>query len=161
MPLLDNCPGDPATAGLKTHALGAVLSTDQADMLHAAQQEAAFMLLVHDADIETAADRVSNDERLHSATTLYANTQQFIERWHGIAMHALADDVEVDTRVGRGDNGLYHEALERVMEYLGLSMTANQRVNGSLDDDDDVRRVLLPNCARNARHWFGLKLSQG
>jgi hypothetical protein len=25
-----------------------------------------------------------------------------------------------------------------------------------LDDDDDVQRVLLPNCARNANHWFQL-----
>jgi hypothetical protein len=37
---------------------------------------------------------------------------------------------------------------------LGLSMDADQIVNSSLDNNDGIQRVLLPNCARNANHWF-------
>jgi hypothetical protein len=112
------------------------------------------MLLAHDTDIGAAEDRASK-HRLHSASTMYANTHLFIERWYGIASNALSEDVEVDTRVGRGDNGLYQEPLERVLQYLGLSMGADQVVNNSLDGS--TRRVLLPNSARNANHWFYLK----
>jgi hypothetical protein len=46
--------------------------------------------------------------------------------------------------------------MERVLQYLGLSMDADQVVNSSLDDDDCIRRMLLPNCAHNAWHWFDL-----
>jgi hypothetical protein len=80
----------------------------------------------------------------------------FIDRWHGVSANTLSFSVEVDRRVGLGLNGLYQEPLERVMEYLGLSVDADQVVNISLDADDDVRRVLLPNCAHNAYHWFQL-----
>jgi hypothetical protein len=73
-------------------------------------------------------------------------------------LNALAFRVEVDRRVGLGSHGLYQEPLERVLEYLGVSMSADQTVNTSIDDDDDMgmRRVLLPNCAHNANHWFQL-----
>jgi hypothetical protein len=40
-------------------------------------------------------------------------------------------------------------------------MDADQVVNSSLDDDDvDMRRVLLPNCAHNANHWFHLYMQK-
>jgi hypothetical protein len=58
--------------------------------------------------------------------------------------------VEVDRRVGLGLNGLYQEALEQVLQYLGLSISASQVAHGGLC----ALRVLLPNCARNANHWF-------
>jgi hypothetical protein len=87
---------------------------------------------------------------------MYEHTHRFIERWHGVASNTLSIRVEVDRRVGLGLHGLYQEPLERVLQYLGLSMDADQVVNSSLDDDHNVRRVLLPNCAHNANHWFQL-----
>jgi hypothetical protein len=46
---------------------------------------------------------------LQSATSRYRNVQSFIDEWHGVAVAALSDvnGVRVDTRVGRGDFGLY------------------------------------------------------
>jgi hypothetical protein len=160
--LLDHCGGDgvdgtPASADTKAHALGAVLEGEVGGLC-VPQQAAAFMLLAHGADIDAAAaaGEVSR-KRLRLATSMYEHTQRFVEKWYGVASNALSEDVEVDTRVGRGDNGLYHEPLERVLQYLGLSMDSDQVVNNSLDDDDDdMRRVLLPNCAHNANHWFHL-----
>jgi hypothetical protein len=47
--------------------------------------------------------------------------------------------------------------MERVLQYLGLSMGVDEVVNNSLDDGDGVRRALLPNSARNASHWLQQK----
>jgi hypothetical protein len=62
---------------------------------------------------------------------------------------ALSVSVEVDTRVGCGDFGLYQEPLERVLQYLGLSMTVNQVVNTNVDGKS-ARRALIPMQARGA-----------
>jgi hypothetical protein len=67
----------------------------------------------------------------------------------------LSDLVEVDTRVGRGDYGLYQEPLERVLQYLGLSMTVNQVVNTNVDSKR-ARRALIPMQARGANQWHEL-----
>jgi hypothetical protein len=79
----------------------------------------------------------------------------FIDRWHGVAVPVLSDLVEVDTRVGRGDYDLYQEPLERVLQYLGLSMTVNQVVNTNVDGKG-VRRALIPMQARGANQWHEL-----
>jgi ankyrin repeat protein len=144
---------DHASADAKAHALGAVL--ESADEFPASEQALAFMLLVHDANVDAAAEDVSNT-LTRAVTSMYANTHLFIERWYGVALNALSVRVEVDRRVGLGMHGLYQEPLERVLQYLGLSMDADQMVNNSLDGESGVRRVLLPNCARNADHWFQL-----
>jgi hypothetical protein len=143
----------PISIASKVQSLGAVLGGDEAFPI--SEQALAFMLLVHDADID-AATTLASKKRLRLASSMYANTHLFIERWHRIALDALSLRVGVDRRVGLGLNGLYQEPLERVLQYLGLSMDADQVVNSSLDGDDGVLRVLLPNCAHNADHWFQL-----
>jgi hypothetical protein len=142
-----------ASAHTKSHALGVVLESEKG--FPASEQAVAFMLLAHGADIDDAAERASK-KRLRLALPMYEHIHRFIERWHGIASNALSVRVEVDRRVGLGLNGLYQEPLERVLQYLGLSMGVDQVVNMSIDDADGVQRALLPNCARNADHWFRL-----
>jgi hypothetical protein len=61
------------------------------------------------------------------------NIHAFLKRLHQQLMTTLCDRVEVDTRVGRGGSGIYHEPLERVMEYLGLSLSQDQAINPNLD----------------------------
>lgn len=101
----------------------------------------------------------------------YYLVQDFIDEWHGIAKHALAEDVEVDKRVGRGDNGLYHEPLESALGYLGLHIEKNVMLNDTLDvwykDLDDYPgypdsskassftfRALIGGNPTNANHWY-------
>jgi hypothetical protein len=83
----------------------------------------------------------------------YENVQAYIDEYHRILNLVLSEHVQVDMRVGRGDNGIYHEPLERVLEYLGLSMSKDQVVNTSIDGDA-VWRALIPGHLLNANHWF-------
>jgi hypothetical protein len=87
---------------------------------------------------------------------MYKKIQTFIDEYHTLTEHALSEDVVVDTRVGRGDNGLYHEPLEQVLLYLGLSMKKNQTVNASIDGKSGVTRALIPGHLLNANLWFEL-----
>ena len=64
--------------------------------------------------------------RLAAATQCLADTFAYANDFHEIANKALSEDTVVDTRIGRGDNGLYQEPLERVLGYLGLSMIRDQ-----------------------------------
>jgi hypothetical protein len=79
-----------------------------------------------------------------------------MSKYHSVAEHTLSEDVVVDTRVGRGDYGLYHEPLEQVFLYLGLSMKKNQTVNASIDGKSGVKRALIPGHPTNANLWFEL-----
>jgi hypothetical protein len=83
----------------------------------------------------------------------YSRVQAYIDEYHGILNLVLSDHVQVDTRVGRGNNGIYQEPLERTLEYLGLSMTKDQVVNTSIDGEA-VKRALIPGHLLNANHWF-------
>jgi hypothetical protein len=90
----------------------------------------------------------------------YKQVHNFIDECHSVAEHALSEDVVVDTRVGRGDYGLYHEPLEQVLLYLGLSMNKNQTVNTSIDGKSSKRRALMPGHPTNANLWFKLYQQQ-
>jgi hypothetical protein len=83
----------------------------------------------------------------------YQRIQAYIDECHSILVPVLSEHVEVDTRVGRNSHGLYHECLERVLQYLGLSMSKDQTVNRSIDGED-VKRALIPGHLPNAIHWF-------
>jgi hypothetical protein len=85
----------------------------------------------------------------------YKHVHTFIDEYHGITSHTLAEDVVVDKRVGRRGNGLYHEPLEQVLLYLGLSMEKDQTVNASIDGKS-VKRALIPGHPTNANLWFQL-----
>jgi hypothetical protein len=82
----------------------------------------------------------------------YKAVHAFIDEHHSILTHALSRDVQVDWRVGLGEDGIYQEPLERVLEYMGLSMDTNQVVNRSIDGDGK-RRALLPGNVLEANHW--------
>jgi ankyrin repeat protein len=84
----------------------------------------------------------------------YKQTHAFIEAYHDTLHNTLSNEARVDTRVGRGSNGIYQEPLERVLEYMGLSMKKNQTVNTSIDGA--IKRVLIPNQARIHKYWYDL-----
>jgi UDP-2,3-diacylglucosamine pyrophosphatase LpxH len=84
----------------------------------------------------------------------YKYVQAYIDEYHRILNLVLSDHVQVDTRVGRGDYGIYQEPLERTLEYLGLSMSKDQVVNTSIDGEEAVKRALIPGHVLNANHWF-------
>jgi hypothetical protein len=73
----------------------------------------------------------------------YKHIQTYIDEYHRVLKKTLYDEVEVDARVGRGGKGIYQEPLERVLEYLGMSMHKDQVVNASIDGEG-VKRALLP-----------------
>jgi hypothetical protein len=83
----------------------------------------------------------------------YVHVQTFIDEHHSILQSVLSDRVQVDARVGRGDNGIYQEPLERTLEYLGLSMSKDQVVNTSIDGEA-IKRALIPGHLLNAEVWF-------
>jgi ankyrin repeat protein len=91
--------------------------------------------------------------KLDAAIAHYKNIQAFIESTHDLLKTTLSDEVKVDTRVGREDNGIYHEPLERALEYLGLSMSTDQVVNTSIDGNEHMR-ALIPHQPRSAKHWY-------
>jgi hypothetical protein len=84
----------------------------------------------------------------------YKHVQAYIDEYHGLLNHVLSERVEVDTRVGLTQNGIYQEPLERTLGYLGLSMSEDQVVNTSIDGEEGVRRALIPGHLLNANHWF-------
>jgi hypothetical protein len=84
--------------------------------------------------------------------TEYKAVHAFIDEYHNVIKHALSQDVQVDPRCGLGQMGIYQEPLERVLEYMGLSMDIDQVVNESIDVDGK-RHALLPGNVLEANHW--------
>jgi ankyrin repeat protein len=93
-------------------------------------------------------------EKTAAAVAEYGVAHAFIEEYHRRLTKSLELEVVVDTRVGLGENGLYQEPLEVVLEYCGLRMKADQVVNVSIDGADRKRLLIPQHRARNARYWF-------
>jgi ankyrin repeat protein len=109
------------------------------------------------AVIKSAANRNINIAKTTVVAHIneYKQVQTFIDEHHEVIKFALSENVVVDKRVGRGDNGLYHEPLEQVLLYLGLSMDKNQIVNKSIDGKKK-RHALIPGHPTNANLWYEL-----
>jgi hypothetical protein len=123
----------------------------------------AFILLCCGSDLEEDKNNYPYKVELNACIAEYKQTHAFIEAYHESLTHTLANEAKVDTRLARTSLGIYHEPLERVLEYLGLSMHKDQTVNTSIDgqggeegQEGGVMRVLIPNQARNAMHWYDL-----
>jgi ankyrin repeat protein len=99
-------------------------------------------------------DAKREHEKIAVAVATYRESHGFIEEYHRQLNKALERDVVVDKRVGLGEDGLYQEPLEAVLEYCGLRMKADQVVNVSIDGADTKRLLILQHRARNAHHWF-------
>jgi hypothetical protein len=96
-----------------------------------------------------------NDDMVNTHIKEFKQIHNFIDDYHDITKRALTEDVVVDTRMGRGDYGLYHEPLEQVLLYLGLSLTKDQTVNTSIDGKS-ITRALIPAHPTNANLWYEL-----
>jgi hypothetical protein len=83
----------------------------------------------------------------------YSHVQAYIDEYFRIQQPVLSEHVPVDPRFGLGQMGIYQEPLERVLEYLGLSMNIDQVVNTSIDGEA-IKRALIPGHLLNANHWF-------
>jgi hypothetical protein len=136
----------PASDHAKTNALRRAFGHDG---FSAQAQTAPLVLLVCGADVKEAIKARVPRDRLQSVTSRYRNVQSFSDEWHGVAVATLSDSVQVDTRVGRGDFGLYQEPLERVLRYLGLSIDVDRVVYTNVDGKS-ARRALIPMQARGA-----------
>jgi hypothetical protein len=117
----------------------------------------AFAVLSSNTDAKNVSVKCDVNASMRDAhIETYKHVHGYIDEYHGVINLALSDHVRVDTRVGRGENGIYQEPLERVLEYMGLSMSKNQAVNTSIDGQGGggVKRALIPGHLPNANHWF-------
>jgi hypothetical protein len=120
----------------------------------------AFALLCYGYKVkEFNTDHRVNRTKLNACIAEYKNIHAFIDAYHTLLIRTLSTEAPVDTRVGLHEYGIYHEPLERVLEYCGLSMHADQVVNDSIDRKTrhrTIKRTLIPNQARNAKYWYDL-----
>jgi hypothetical protein len=119
----------------------------------------AFTLLCCGSDVKEVKINVYlTQAKVDVCIAEYKDTHSFIEAYHKSLMRTLSTDVPVDTRIGLRECGIYHEPLERVLEYCGLSMHKDQVVNTSIDGQgaNGVKRVLIPGQARITKYWYDI-----
>jgi hypothetical protein len=63
----------------------------------------------------------------------YLRVMEFVDSMDSQLRGILSCDVVVDTRVGRGVNGLYHEPLERILGYAGFKYSGGTVFNKWMD----------------------------
>jgi hypothetical protein len=87
---------------------------------------------------------------------LHTRVHEFVWEYYRVLKHTLSEDIKVDTRVGRGDCGVYQEPLERVLEYCGLQLNTARVVIVGLPDS--FLPILLPadRCGSLTEYWFRL-----
>jgi hypothetical protein len=112
----------------------------------------AFLSCNTDAKSVKINDEITTTMR-DSHTETYTRVQAYIDEYFRILQPVLSEHVPVDPRFGLGQMGIYQEPLERVLEYLGMSMNKDQVVNTSIDGEA-VKRALIPGHLLNANHWF-------
>jgi radical SAM protein with 4Fe4S-binding SPASM domain len=111
-----------------------------------------FVLLACGASANAHKDQLVRDTEIQHALTDYRSVLDFTEQYHTVLLDCL-DTLVVDPRIGRvGGRGLYHQPLECVLEYSGLSMAADRVVNKSIDGNK-IKRVMIPNSPRGAWYW--------
>jgi hypothetical protein len=98
-------------------------------------------------------DDMVTEAKVAACIQEYKHIQAYIDDYHDTLNDTLSTKVEVDLRFGLGENGIYQEPLERVLEYMGLSMNKDQVVNTSIDGAQGIKRALIPFQLLNARMW--------
>jgi hypothetical protein len=105
----------------------------------------------HDEDDDD--DDLVTEAKVAACIEEYKCVQAYIDDYHDNLNDTLSTKVEVDLRFGLGEHGIYQEPLERVLEYMGLSMKKDQVVNASIDGTER-KRALIPFHVLNAKHWY-------
>jgi hypothetical protein len=106
-----------------------------------------------DYDEDYDEDDMFTEAKVAACIQEYKHIQAYIDDYHDTLSDTLSTKVEVDLRFGLGENGIYQEPLERVLEYMGLSMNKDQVVNTSIDGAQGIKRALIPFQLLNARMW--------
>jgi ankyrin repeat protein len=99
-----------------------------------------------------APKEVSALKEYKSDVERYHRVHALVGDYRAVLFPVLTDEVEVDSRVGRGGGkGIYQEPLERVLEYCGLLL--KPRVLSETVDEPGVTRSVMPFNLLCARVW--------
>jgi hypothetical protein len=133
---------------------------------HAISRGISFAVLACDANVddvvldeeETVIERAGYDSYVphddwEIALEEYVDVLEYIDEFHYVLKETLSYHAVTDTRLSLGENGIYQEPLERVLEYMGLSMYYDQVVNTSFDEYDTYH-ALIPFQVLNATMWY-------
>jgi ankyrin repeat protein len=128
---------------------------DGCTALHNACEKAAFVLLTVGAATDSFAVDTDAKSSLDPAKlSLFKHGHAFIDEYQASLKRVLSQvqGASVETCTGRSGHGLYAAPLEQVLGYLGLSVTADQIVNATIDGEG-VRRTLIPSAV-GAAYWL-------